>query len=140
VLAHLCAEQPDLGMEQLGISTLSLIKALEVTHYTYPFALAFFFGLAYTAHGILTGENQSASSRNSEQRGQLSKKSRTRSILTHTATLTPLQNSLLNWLIVFIIFTFVCNAANVIVHALMRRGWWCGQAYVVCSLLRTDFR
>lgn len=45
--------------------------------------------------------------------------------------LTPLRKAVLNWLLVGIIFTFVANSTNVILHALTKHGWWCGKDYVV---------
>jgi len=40
------------------------------------------------------------------------------------------------WLSLALAFTFVANAANVVVHAVLERheGWWCGQAAVVSRI------
>jgi ATP-binding cassette, subfamily B, vacuolar membrane transporter HMT1/ACLQ len=45
--------------------------------------------------------------------------------------LTPMRKAVFNWLLVGVIITFVLNSANVILHALTKRGWWCGKDYVV---------
>lgn len=48
--------------------------------------------------------------------------------------LTPTRKAVFNWLLVGIIMTFVLNSASVIFHALTTRGWWVGQAYVICTV------
>jgi hypothetical protein len=41
------------------------------------------------------------------------------------------RKATMNWLLIAVMFTFVGNSANAIMHALIKRGWWCGQDYVV---------
>ena len=46
-----------------------------------------------------------------------------------------LRKALMNWLLAGVLLTLVANAANVIMHALTNRHWWCGKAYVVRTSL-----
>lgn len=50
--------------------------------------------------------------------------------------LTPLRKAILNWMFVAVICTFFANSANIILHALVKEGWWCGQDVVVCRILK----
>jgi len=47
---------------------------------------------------------------------------------------------LFNWLSVIVCATFVASAADIVVHALVKReeGWWCGQAPVVSGPRKDD--
>ena len=49
--------------------------------------------------------------------------------------LTRTQSLLFEWLAAAVCFTFVCNAINIVIHALFDRRdqWWCGQAMVVSN-------
>jgi len=55
--------------------------------------------------------------------------------------LTPIRKALLSWGLVIVILSFVANSANIILHALVKAGWWCGQDVVVCfnHLLHPSF-
>ena len=46
--------------------------------------------------------------------------------------LTPIRRTIFHWGVVFVILSYMANAANIILHALMKPGWWCGQDVVVC--------
>jgi len=46
--------------------------------------------------------------------------------------LTPIRKALLSWGLVIVILSFIANSANIILHALVKAGWWCGQDVVVC--------
>ena len=60
--------------------------------------------------------------------------------------LTPIRRAMFHWGVVFVILSYMANAANIILHALTNPGWWCGQDVVVCfqqnlllSRLLTEF-
>lgn len=44
------------------------------------------------------------------------------------------RKATMNWLLIAVMFTFVGNSANAIMHALIKRGWWCGQDYVISTV------
>lgn len=46
--------------------------------------------------------------------------------------LTPIRRTMFHWGVVFVILSYMANAANIILHALTKPGWWCGQDVVVC--------
>lgn len=51
--------------------------------------------------------------------------------------LTPVRKAILNWLLVLVVGTFFANSANIILHALTKPDWWCGQDVVVCELFES---
>lgn len=51
----------------------------------------------------------------------------------HTkVSLTPMRRAMFHWAVVFVILSYMANAVNIILHALTKPGWWCGQDVVVC--------
>jgi hypothetical protein len=127
----------------------SLSELLDGIRYSYPFALLVIFGVVLTSHSILTSE-QADKRKKSKSRPQTPSTDDHLSIdnngkrqkvddrprlftrfITHTAPLTPLLNQVFLGLLILICMSLVGNAVNVIIHALVVRGWWCGQAYVV---------
>ena len=44
-----------------------------------------------------------------------------------------MRKGAMNWIFAGVLVTLVGNATNVILHALTKRGWWCGKDYVVSS-------
>lgn len=48
--------------------------------------------------------------------------------------LTPIRKAVLGWALVIVIMTYIANSANIILHALVKIGWWCGQDVVVCVM------
>jgi len=48
--------------------------------------------------------------------------------------LTPLRKAVMNWLLVGMISTFLASSANIILHALTKDGWWCGQEVVISTV------
>ena len=51
---------------------------------------------------------------------------------TKNVGLTPIRKAVLSWGLVIVIMSFMANSANIILHALVKPGWWCGQDVVVC--------
>lgn len=45
--------------------------------------------------------------------------------------LTPIRKALFSWGLLLVICSFMANSANIILHALVKTGWWCGQDVVV---------
>jgi len=129
------------------------------THYAYPVSLFFFFIVALTWWGISTSEyskptpppvtgiyengkgkkkRQSLGRTNSGFCGRVAERfpggAKAKGKKVADDKLTPLRKAAFNWLLVGVIFTFVANSTNVILHALTKKGWWCGKEYVVSGM------
>lgn len=136
----------------------ALEKVLVYTRYAYPLALFIFFLVSLAWWGIKTSQSSrpsppsvsgvyEAGRRNRKKRndngnddggglfsriaGRFPGGTMAKSKKGSDDKLTPTRKAVFNWLLVGVIVTFVANSANVILHALTTRGWWCGQAYVV---------
>lgn len=49
--------------------------------------------------------------------------------------LTPLRKAIMSWGVLVIILSFIAESVNIILHALVKTGWWCGQDVVVSTSL-----
>lgn len=115
---------------------------LSFTHYAYPVILLFFFLAVFTYHSVKTAEDPNGSPDAEQLTGPggkpLPKSAGVRRRRNKAKEDIPrTQKLLFEWLSVLAALSFVGNAANVILHALVDRdeGYWCGQAYVVRSFL-----
>lgn len=122
------------------------VQWLAYLHYASPLLLLFFFLLVFTARSIWSASNHNANATdgqltgpggkplpgNTKQQASL-RRDRAKDDITHN------QKLLFEWVSVLTAFTFIGNAATVILHALINRkeGYWCGQAYVVRISLDT---
>ncbi|KAI5797511.1 hypothetical protein DFH27DRAFT_526268 [Peziza echinospora] len=48
--------------------------------------------------------------------------------------LTPIRKAILGWGLLIIIITYMANSTNIILHALVKAGWWCGQDVVISNI------
>jgi len=130
------------GLHPTTISVSRAQRVLDVTHYAYPLILLVAFLVAFTARSIIVSslERKKAAEEPEQRTGPGGKPLPPRAKKpaeqnTHDdLDFSKPRKLLFNWLSVFLCFTFVLNAADVIAHALIKReeGWWCGQAPVVC--------
>lgn len=132
---------------------------LLLTRYLYPLALFLFFLTSLTAWGIATAEpakpapppanvvlrktprlaGAHVDEDDDEERcpGRFGRFARrwpggnVRAKQMDERRLAPVRKAVLNWLLAGVLVTLVGNAVNVILHALAKRGWWCGEDYVV---------
>lgn len=117
----------------------TLHKAVRVLQYAYPIVLLFFFLAAFTARSILSS-NSNTNIAKTTQTGPggkpLPATDPTRNFVKRKVgdDVTQSQKRVFEWLSLTAALTFVANAINVIVHALIKRKehWWCGQHTVVC--------
>ena len=125
---------------QLYISR-SYIERISIRlHYAYPIILIVFFLGFVTVRGITSSSYAHQSSvtqygpggKPLPPRHKPNSSSKDSSLL-----LTRNQTFLFQWLAAAVCFTFLCDAANVVIHALYDRHeqWWCGQAMVVSSFI-----
>ena len=45
--------------------------------------------------------------------------------------LTPVRKAIMSWGLLLVIISLIANCTNIILHALVKIGWWCGQDVVV---------
>lgn len=124
-----------------------LVRDLQ---YASPIILLFFFLVAFSVRSVYIADDSKeiggpASSSDPGHPPQLGpggkalparKLPRTDSSLAANLDFSRPRKLLFNWLSVFTALTFVANAANICLHAIVKRreGWWCGEATVVrCS-------
>ena len=130
---------------QPHISYPYLEKISTRLHYAYPIVLILFFLGAVTVRGIRSSsyEHQSSSTQHGPGGKPLPPRHKPRtSSKDNSLLLTRNQSLLFEWLAAAVCFTFLCDAANVIVHALYDRHeqWWCGQATVVSIFTIYSYR
>jgi len=137
-------------MDATAVSVATAQRLLNVTQYAYPMVLLVTFLVAFTTRSILVARKvdkiseepqescagpggkslppRQSKSADKDKGGDFDfSKSRTRRLL-------------FSWLSVIVCATFVASAADIIVHALVKReeGWWCGQAPVVSGSRKYD--
>ena len=125
---------------ELWFSNQVAAHILHVTHYAYPIILLLAFLLVFTFHSVYTAADDTVNSSGPKKTGPggkpLPPTTRRSGKQTATETETDFSRSqklTFNWLLVGVIISFVGNAVNTILHALVKRPWWCGKATVVCS-------
>lgn len=130
---------------------------LLLTRYLYPLALFVFFLTSLTVWGIATAEPakpapppatfvlgktpRPAGAQVGEERkkgpgcfGRFARRwpgGNVRAKQVDERRLAPVRKAVMNWLLAGVLMTLVGNSVNVILHALAKRGWWCGEDYVV---------
>ncbi|KAH7121162.1 hypothetical protein B0J11DRAFT_58884 [Dendryphion nanum] len=121
-----------------GDANPQLHLAVKILSYTYPIFILVFFLAAFTARSIFASNSNSnvATPTTTGPGGKLLPATDpTRNFVKKTATddVTPSQKRLFEWLSLATALTFVGNAINIIVHALVCRyeQWWCGQHVVI---------
>lgn len=113
-------------------SASSAARILQVTQSAYPILLLIVFLVTLTVHGIRAGSKSKAKATNTghaESNGGVLKNIENAN--QHDMDPTRAQKALFLWLSVILTTTFIGDAVNIIVHALMQRPWWCGEAPVV---------
>jgi len=129
-------------LEAITVSVSRVQRVLDVTHYAYPLILLVAFLVAFTARSVIV----SSLGRKKPVEEPVQKTGPGGKALPPSVKKPEEQSSnndldfsksrklLFNWLSVFLCFTFLVNAADIVAHALIKReeGWWCGQAPVVC--------
>ena len=122
---------------QLLLLPSTASRFLHFTHFAYPVILLTVFLVAFVVHSIntnskkYTGDDGKPLLRTTGSDGSTSARKKDTSF-------TPLQKAAFNWLSIALIATFVGNAASVIVHALVQRPWWCGDATAVSCCSERD--
>lgn len=110
---------------------------LVYLHYAAPIILLSFFLLAFTLRSILTANNTNPVADTPSHTLGPGGKPLPKKLPVRNKDIpfdfTRSRKLLFDWLSVFTALTFVANATNVILHALVAQdeGWWCGKAAVV---------
>jgi ATP-binding cassette, subfamily B, vacuolar membrane transporter HMT1/ACLQ len=110
---------------------------LYYTHFAYPIVLLFLFIVVFAAHGIMTASTDVVPPVHSLVTGPGGKPLPNTPLPRERRTKRPgfsyAKRLVFVWLSVGLIFTFIGNALNIVVHALTERndGWWCGEATTV---------
>lgn len=144
-------------INMLEVAETKTPPALKYTRYYYPLILFLFFVISLTAWGIATSQasapkpppveavlNGDIDAVKRRRRRELAEKNTwfkrfaarfpggvTAAREADEKRLSPLRKAIFNWLLVGVMITLLGNAVNVIMHALAKRGWWCGKDYVV---------
>ena len=115
-------------------------RVLHITHFAYPILILLDFLVVFTLHSVLTAADESVSSSVPRKTGPggkplppTTRRSRKQAVAAQGKDFSRSQKLTFDWLLVGVIVTFVGNAINIIVHALVKRPWWCGEAAVVRS-------
>ena len=111
------------------------------THFTYPIALLVLFITSLAVDGIVSSSTDSTISSSGTstpavtgpggkplpKNNRINRAGKSRTGFSHTKKL------LFCYLSVGLVASFICNAVNIIVHALADRdkGWWCGESTAV---------
>ena len=115
-----------------------ITKLLVYLHFTSPILLLVVFLVAFTTHSIRAASKGATVRASTDQTGPGGKPlptgaKRAARRAKPALDFSPARKSLFNWISVGIILTFIANAVNVILHALLDREdeWWCGQSVAV---------
>lgn len=125
---------------ELQLSVTAAERILDVTHFAYPILLLVEFLIVFTIHSVLTASDDTPVLPSSRPRGpggkplpknprRASNDARQKAAVDFSRS----QKLTLDWLVIGLITTLVGNATNIIIHALTKRPWWCGEAAVVSS-------
>ena len=119
---------------------------LHFTHFAYPLILLILFLALFIRHSIKTSARTQTVSAPSNLKGPGGKPLPPSSRPSSNGPSKPtdqgfgrIRSLLFCWLSAGVIVTFLANAANIIVHALVERekGWWAGSAPVVSRVCLT---
>lgn len=119
---------------------ISPIWAGQILHYTqilYPVFLLVLFAVGFVIHGVITAGNDPALPPPPNVTGPggkpLPMRRPSKAKVPQKENVGTIKRLLFIWLVSGVIATFVGNAANIVVHALVKRdeGWWCGEATAV---------
>jgi len=133
-------------MDATSVSVATSQRILNVTQYAYPMVLLVTFLVAFTTRSILVARKVDKRLEEPEEcragpGGKNLPSRQSKSVNNDKGDDVDFSKGaklLFNWLSVIVCATFVASAADVIVHALVKReeGWWCGQAPVVSETQR----
>jgi len=131
-------------MDEAAVSVAIAQRLLNVTQYAYPVVLLVTFLIAFTVRSILVARKSDNKSEEADEShagpgGKSLPPRQSKSVDKDKGGDDDFSKSrklLFNTLSVIVCATFVASAADIIVHALIKReeGWWCGQAPVVSGL------
>ncbi|KAI5793306.1 hypothetical protein EDC01DRAFT_92199 [Geopyxis carbonaria] len=130
---------------------------LQYVRYFFPLVLFVFFSVSFTAWGIATSESSKPTPpsvngiyRNDHQNKNKNHKTSGSTAFKRFAARFPggipqareadekrlgsIRKATMNWLLIGVMVTLVGNSVNVIMHALSKRGWWCGKDYVISTV------
>ncbi|KAI9786004.1 MAG: hypothetical protein M1816_008156 [Peltula sp. TS41687] len=108
-------------------------RILQVVQFAYPITLLLVYLATLMVHSIRAGSKSTESSTEDEEADGHPVPGTPTSIPVskRETELTRAQKALFVWLSAVVTATFVGNAVNIIVHALVQRPWWCGEAPVI---------
>ena len=124
------------------VSNSATREVLVYSHFSYPIILLAVFLVAFTAHSVLTASKEDTVSASPDQTGPGGKPlprntapSAKKKLQRQALDTSPRRKLLFHWLSLGVVVTFVCNAVNVVFHALYKRkdNWWCGESVAVSS-------
>ncbi|EPS44832.1 hypothetical protein H072_1159 [Dactylellina haptotyla CBS 200.50] len=120
-------------LEQPTSSTL-----LTTLHYVFPVFLLFFFIIFLATWSVYTSETTDPTKESilfARRKSSISKPNvasghELRKI-PNKPLLSSFARSMFNWALVGLTLTYILDAANLILHALAKKGWWAGQDTVI---------
>jgi ATP-binding cassette, subfamily B, vacuolar membrane transporter HMT1/ACLQ len=118
------------------VSSHAAQQALVILHYAYPLSLLGYFMASFMIFSIYTSEDRNAST--PIQTGPGGKplprnKEPKKSKLASKDIFSPGARHFFTWTTVGVILTFLANAVQICLHALIEREqhWWCGEHVAV---------
>lgn len=125
------------------ISTDVAESIIYYTHFSYPIVLLIVFIIAFAADGIVSSSSDpsgsSAGTSTPVVTGPggkpLPRNNRPSKVSKQHRDFSPAKKLLFCWLSIGLLASFICNAINIVVHALAERekGWWCGESTAVST-------
>ena len=130
----------------LTVSNPHIQNILFYLHFISPILLLVIFLAAFTTHSIRTASssvtvraspNQTGPGGKPLPTGAKAAARRAKVVLDFS----PARKLLFKWISVGVLLTFIANATNVLLHALLNRedGWWCGESVAVSCPACLDF-
>ncbi|KAK6526407.1 hypothetical protein TWF694_005002 [Orbilia ellipsospora] len=116
-------------------------RFLTTLHYLFPVFLLFFFIIFLAAWSVYTSETTDPTKESilfARRKSSISKPNvasghETRK-LPNKPLLSSFARSVFNWATVGLTVTYILDAANLILHALTKKGWWAGQDTVIYNV------
>jgi hypothetical protein len=119
------------------IPTIWAERIIHYTQFIYPIILLLVFVVGFAIHGVITAGNDPTSPPPPNVTGPggkpLPTRRPSRTKVPQKENVNVVKRLLFIWIGFGLVATFIGNAINIVVHALVKRrdGWWCGEATAV---------